>query len=224
MSADSGPPGLAPGSTLTTAMLSPCVGGLVRTWTDTASQLWSVPDDVLPQAMGVGRLARTLREENRFREVALLDEDSGTLLLQPRFPTTDADGRLTFDATALELQPAREPGDTSGQDLLDLLSRAVRYVADEDAFLLVEIGGWDAPPDPYCLFVVADGQSIVETSPAPHGSDVWPAPDSDAGATVNAPASPDTIAAAPAFIADACSRWGLSPWDLALTFGVKPTG
>ena len=30
-----------PGTVLTTAVLSPCVGGLVRTWTDSGSQLFS---------------------------------------------------------------------------------------------------------------------------------------------------------------------------------------
>ncbi len=213
--------GPAPGATLTTAMLSPCVGGLVRTWTDTESRLWSVPDDALGTAMGAGLLARTPREDRRFREVALLDAESGTLVLQPRFPTQDAEEALTFAASTIQLQPAREPDDTTGQDLVDLLTRAVRYVAAEDAFLVVEVGGWEAPQVPYCLFLVDDGKSTIETSPPPRGSQMWPPSGSERGATVSAPASPDAIAAAPRLIVDACSRWDLEPWDLALTYGIK---
>jgi hypothetical protein len=79
--------GIEAGATLETAMLSPCVGGFVRTWTEYESRLWSVADpDALSSVMGEGILARTLREERRFREVGLLHEPSGTLLLQPRRP------------------------------------------------------------------------------------------------------------------------------------------
>ena len=56
--------GLQPGEILETAMLSPCVGGLVRTWTDAESRLWSVPDPTSLQSyLGRGLIARTLREE-----------------------------------------------------------------------------------------------------------------------------------------------------------------
>ncbi len=228
MSTEPGPDVVA-GSTLRTAMLSPCVGGVVRTWTDTGSQLWSVPGSRLSEAMAIGWLARTRREEHRYREVALLDPDRGILVLQSRFPRG---GDTAFEATAIELRPASEPadqpgdqpGDTVDADLLSLLARAVLHVVTDDGFLVVEVGGWDPPDEPYCLFLVRDGRATIEAAPAPHDSQIWPRPASGAGATVSAPASQATIAVAPRFIADACSQWGLSPWDLALTFGDKPTG
>jgi len=78
------------GDTATTVMLSPCVGGLVRTWTGSgaASQLWSVVEaEHLRSIQVTGVIGRTLREERRFREAALLAQDGNTLMVQSRFPS-----------------------------------------------------------------------------------------------------------------------------------------
>ena len=79
---------LEPGDSGTIAMLSLCAGGLIRTWTDSgSSRLWSVQEaDFLREIQGTGLIGRTLREEGRFREVGMLFEESGTLVLQSRFP------------------------------------------------------------------------------------------------------------------------------------------
>ena len=62
---------LRPGTVLTTAVLSPCVGGLVRTWTDSGSQLGSLEDPAaLRRLMGHGALARSPVGPDRFREAA----------------------------------------------------------------------------------------------------------------------------------------------------------
>ena len=90
--------GIEVGDTLDTAMLSPCVGGLVRTWTDGGSRLWGVDDPAaLASMMGRGIIARTPREDRRFREVGLLNERTGTLLLQSRWPKAGPDGTLQSD-------------------------------------------------------------------------------------------------------------------------------
>jgi hypothetical protein len=65
--------GIEVGATLDAAMLSPCVGGVIRTWTTSDARLWTVADPTpLSGLMGQGILARTLREERRYREVGLL--------------------------------------------------------------------------------------------------------------------------------------------------------
>lgn len=52
---------------MVTAMLSPVAGGLIRTWTDRGSQLWSVTDpDGLSGILGRGKVGRTPMPDNRF--------------------------------------------------------------------------------------------------------------------------------------------------------------
>ena len=222
--------GVEVGDTLETAMLGPCVGGRVRTWTDDASRLWGVADpSSLSSVMGQGIIARTLREEGRFREVGLLDPRTGTLLLPSRprrTPGADPDSAIQAPARTIQLTEPGPQTSSPWSDLKDLLAQAVRYTIEVDGFLLVEMGGWDAPPEPYCLFVVGHEQgdvSVVEAAPAPIGARLWEGnlQPGAAGATMSAPATEQTLAVVPALIVDACATWGLEPWDLALTYGVR---
>lgn len=221
---------LKSGDTSTVAQLSLCAGGLVRTWAN-RSQLWSVPDDAyLRSVMGTGTLARTMREQNRFREVAFVSEDTGTLWLQSRFPVASGDGVLQVEASIIELQSAREPSEALYDDVRELLTQAIHHALKNNEYLLVEKGGWDAPDEPFCLFIVIpDGDdfvSIIETAPPPVSSDIW-APHvvaSQDSTTLSAPATRDTVEAAPLIMLDAIGAWGLAPWDLALTFGARLSG
>jgi hypothetical protein len=52
------------------------------------------------------------------------------------------------------------------------------------------------------------------------GTGVWPeVPHGQAGVSVSAPASQDTIEAAGIFAVSAIETWGVTPWDINLTFG-----
>ena len=102
----------------------------------------------------------------------------------------------------------------------------MRHTVEVDGFLVVERGGWDAPPEPYCLFLVTHeqpGVSVVEAAPAPFGARLWEQSlqPGAAGATMSAPATDETLAVVPMMIIDACMTWGLQPWDLALTYGLR---
>ena len=218
---------LKPGDTITAAQLSLCAGGLLRTWAD-SSQLWSVPDDTyLRSVMGTGTIARTPREQNRFREVGFVSENTGTLWLQSRFPEQVDGETVQVAGNIVELQPACEPRETTYDDVRELLKQAIDHALKNNEYVLVEQGGWDAPTEPFCLFIVIpegeDYVSIIETGPAPTNSEIW-APHIVAGTestTLSAPATRDTIDVAPLIMLDAISTWGLAPWDLALTFGTR---
>lgn len=219
---------LGPGDTTEIAMLSPCVGGQLRTWTDSGpSRLWQVSEpDILHSIQGTGHIARTLREERRFREVALLCEEKSTLIIQSRFPRQVGD-ELEFDATMLNLAPAHEVQETVYADFQSLLAQAVRDTVATNGFLVVEKGGWDPPNEPYCLFMLtADGDntvSVIETAPQPRGSELWTPHNIPGlpGTQLRAPGSDGTIDAAPMIMMSAVGTWGLQPWDLALTFGTR---
>ena len=217
---------IKPGDTATVAMLSPCVGGLLRTWTDARrGQLWSVPDaDYLLAKQGLGQLARTPREDNRYREAGFLYDGTGVLMLQSRFPIETDDGTLQLQAETLQLAPADAPAGSPYDDMRVLLAQATQYCAANNEFLVVEKGGFDAPNEPYCLFALMperDGlMCVIEAQPTPQDSQIWGARQAgESNGTLRAPASEDTIEVAPIIILDAIAEWGLEPWDLALTFG-----
>jgi hypothetical protein len=217
--------GIVPGDEYETARLSPCVGGLVRTWTKSGQRLWGVEDaDSLASMMGRGLITRTLREEDRFREVALLDESKGLIMLLPRMRSTTADGDLEGEARLIRLTDSPSSSPSTADDLRDALAVAVGHTKEVGGFLVVELGGWDAPFIPYCLFLIEPGEpplSTVETAPLPERAALWKdhVQAGAAGATLSAPASPETVAVVPTLILDAIATWGVEPWDLALTFG-----
>jgi hypothetical protein len=221
---------LAEGDTLVPAQLSPCVGGLLRTWTASETRLWSVADDTAVVAVqGTGVLARSERGQDRYRETALLDERSGTLVLQPRFPDRAEGEELSFRATTVQLTPAGPARPDAREDFARAINQAVRHVAATFEYLVIEVGGWEAPFEPYAFFALHvddDGRqlSTVEVAPAPKGSELWRphvrrgAP----GASVSAPVSAEAIDAATFYLAEAVSGLELLPWDVAFTFGVRP--
>lgn len=222
-------PGIELGDIATTAQFSLCAGGVVRTWTDDgSSRLWSVADaERLRDLQGTGTIARTLREPGRFREAGLLVKDRQVLMLQSRFPDRADDDTLSAEGVMLRLGQADVQADTVFEDVHRVLSRAVAHCVQADEFLVVELGGWDAPAEPYCLFLVVTEDeellSVIEAAPAPRGSEIWQ-PHIRAGqpgATLKAPATQDTLGVVPVIMMDALSTWGVQPWDLALTFGAR---
>ena len=217
------------GDIASTVMLSPCVGGLVRTWDESNdATLWSVPDAAsLLSGQGSGLLGRSRREEGRFIESGLLVPNRQTLMLQGRFPTQTDDGSMQLDGSMLRLEPAAAAKESAISDFRTLLSQAIRHCISSGEFLVVEKGGWEAPTEPYCLFIVVeeDGQqvNVIETAPQPLASEVW-APHSvpgQAGTTLRASTTPETINIAPLVMIEAIATWGLEPWDLALVFGAR---
>ena len=220
---------LGAGDVAETAMLSLCAGGLVRTWTDSRSRLWRVREaEQLRSLQGTGFIGRALREEGRFREVGMLCEERGTLILQSRFPATADGDNVAFEANVLNLEPAVQADSSVFDDVESLLRQAIRHTVEQNEFLLVETGGWDAPLEPFCLFIVVSEDdspvSVIETAPEPRGSRLWE-PHMVTGRETNslsAPATAENIDAAPIVMLDAIATWGLEPWDLALTFGRRP--
>src|ERR1700712_396793 len=125
------------GDTFTTAQLSPCVGGLLRTWTDTdEGRLWSVDDAAYLQSLqGTGTISRTLREEKRFREVASLSETSGALMIHKRFPLNASEESIVLQSNVIQLRPAEAPNESVYDDMVSLLRNAVRHALSNNEFL-----------------------------------------------------------------------------------------
>ncbi|MFL0580888.1 hypothetical protein [Dietzia sp. 179-F 9C3 NHS] len=172
----------------------------------------------------MGRLARTAQGEGRFREAAFLSASAGALMVQGRHPDERSDDGYVVEGTVLRLEPAAQPAATVQDDLTALLRQAVRHGLDAGEFVCLEVGGWDTEPVPFCMFGVIDTpegrMSVVETAPDPEGTEFWDAHvvPGRPSQSLSAPADEGTIDVAPILMLDAASRWGLEPWDLALTF------
>ena len=218
------------GESLWSTQLSLCVGGLLRTWFSSGvSRLWSVPEaQKLLALQGTGFIGRALRDEadpNRFRETALMAEGGTTLFVRSRVPVDHDGAKVSLSGELIALEPPSEVSETVHQDLQALLSQAVLHCVRSSEYLVVELGGWDAPVEPYCLFALTRGGdiavSVIETVPPPHGADIWEPhilPGAK-GASLSAAATKETIEVAPLIMLQAISTWGVAPWDIALTFG-----
>ncbi len=161
-----------PGSVLTTAVLGPCGGGVVRTWTEAGSQLWTPEDPSgLRELMGRGLLARTMVGTDRYREVGLLDAASGSLALVPRFPSsTDVDG-VTLDGRVMSLHEAVPATDAAADEFRRYLDDAIAHAAESGEQLIVEKGDSASPSEP--SRPVAGDASAVADVVASWGVEPW---------------------------------------------------
>jgi len=127
--------------------------------------------ELLHRLQATGPIGRTTREEGRNREAGLPSEETGTLIVQSRFPAEVEGDSAQLEAQTFALTPAGEPAESAIGDVVALIKRAILYAANNQEFLLVELGGWDAPAVPFCLFALAQEEngsvSIVETNPIP---------------------------------------------------------
>ncbi|WP_024792852.1 hypothetical protein [Tomitella biformata] len=214
--------GIEVGTTLSVAMVSPVASGLIRTWTDSESRLWSVDDPAaLGELIGRGVIARTAVSDNLFREVALLDAEAGTLVVQERFATADDAGHK---GRVFHLGAPAAPQNNPWDDLQDFIAAAALAAAQRGEFLSVESGGGDASPTPAFFFTLIeeDGQvvSVIEASPPPRGTEVWPeVPVDQDSCSLHAPLAEDTLTVVGIFASAALDSWGLDPWAVAATFG-----
>ncbi|RVW01815.1 hypothetical protein EF834_14055 [Rhodococcus spongiicola] len=208
-------------------MISPVAGGLIRTWTSEGSRLWSVEDpDWLSGVLGRGLVGRTPMPNDRFREAVFLNSDDGTLLVQSRYASGAgrSEVEVEVEVNVVQLGEPTRPEANPWYDMDRFLSAVAVSAADRGEYYVAELGGWDAPTEPYCLFAVMDQgdgpMSLLEAAPAPRGTDFWPeVPHEQPGSTVVAPASDKTLSVAGVFVTAAIHTWGVAPWDIALTFG-----
>lgn len=219
---------IEPGSEAETVQLGIPLAGLIATWDERGRSLWAI-DDAAPQAdIGRGIVARTPVEARRFREVGLLVRDTGVLLLPERFPTSHDPTEIKVPGRTAHL---RRVADDAGRaraaeawaELAVWLGEALVLATERDEFVVVERGGWDAPPEPYVLGILTgNGEErrwVLECAPAPEPPTLWPVGTDPRGATATAPPDPDTIRAGGHLAVDAARRWAATPHELGLTFG-----
>jgi hypothetical protein len=227
---------LRAGSRVDVRQVGPPVGGVLALWdAANARTLWRVdrPEE-LADRLGRGVVSRTRVEPRRYREVGLFDPDASVLVLTERVADEDVSDATSVGLRGSEigLTPA-DPGALSSEEAWTELAAWLGLVYEAAAarreFVVVELGGWEAPPTPFVFSLVsadsgAGMASHLEASPPPVPPTIWPVR-SDPGAegvTMRAPARPDTIRVGGHLAVDAARRWAESPHDLGVTFGTIP--
>ncbi|MCY4666773.1 MAG: hypothetical protein OXC29_02140, partial [Rhodococcus sp.] len=119
-------------------LISPVVGGKIRTWSEDETRLWSVDDPAaLGALLGRGLVARTTLPDNKFREVAFLDTQTQALTVQPRFASPDS----TALAAPFKLTEASAPTSDAWEDLESVLASVAISAAGRGEFWLPGLGG-----------------------------------------------------------------------------------
>jgi hypothetical protein len=219
-------PPVEPGDVMRASPLGPCVGGVVRTYGESGSRLWSVNDGgLLQKVQGTGALARVRWAPTQTCEMGLLVEETGVLVLQSSRPHDVREDGYKLHGRVTTLQPPRDASLSARNDLEALLFRAMFTAATRRESLLIVPGEWGSDDVPFCrqaLWREGENQifSVVETAPAPARSGLWgPHIDRTAdvqtiGVTLDAPKM--NLATIP--VMEAIGTWGCQPWDFVITF------
>jgi len=227
---DADRPGLDEGDVLETALIGPPIGDVLPLWTSAGRLLWRVEDpDQIRTLVGAGRLARTERESDRYREIALANPSSGTVMLLPRMHGSPGDsqtvGGKTLAGRFVEDAEVPAADDETWSAFARWLGAVYVLAARRSEFIVVELGGWDFRDEPYAMaFAATDADpptNHLESNPRPDGASMWPPGDDPRGQTISAPISKDTMGATGLLLADAIRTWASSPLDLAVTFATS---
>jgi hypothetical protein len=182
------------------------------------------PEAVL-EALGLGVLARAPLAEGRFRDVLMLDESTGTLLLPARYRSDD--GGMASGMAAL----VRVSGQDAHEAMTsDAVLEAFRWVgrvsaaaAERGEYVLLEPGYHTGElREPHVLMVVREHEgrsiSVVETAPTPPADlPMW-----NGRSSLNGPATREVVEAGGILAMYAMDGWGEHPLRLCLTFGPVP--
>ncbi|WP_202918973.1 hypothetical protein [Saccharothrix deserti] len=220
------PPGPAVGSTLTTVVPGLPIGGYLPLWINDECTFWRMtePGAVLDK-LALGALARAPLNDHRFRDLVALDEASSTIMLLNRYRSED--GGIASGVAELTRVTGREAHEALTTDTLLEAFRWVGRVsvaaAQRGECVVVEPGTHDADlTEPYVLMAVQEHEgrqvSIVQTAPAPPAD----APMWNGMASLNGPATRESIEAGGLLTMYAMNAWGEHPLRLCLTFGPIP--
>jgi hypothetical protein len=213
-----------PGDVLSQAMIGPPVAGHVDLLIGDSHVLWR-PDDPedFAAVVGFGVVARTLREERRFREVVMVSPDRSSVLVMPRV-TSIADGISvrTFTGTVVERDVERVTADGAWASFGPWLTAVFVAASTRSECIVVEMNTPEYVDEPYALAaVLTEAQPPIvrlECSPRPDRASLWPPGDVPEGQTISAPLDAGTLDVAGPMIADAVRTWAESPHDVAVTF------
>lgn len=206
-----------------TAVPGIAVAGYVALQQGEQRTYWRLPDNYLEHRLGFGVLARTHSPGHRFRDVVLIDQQSGEVLVPERYSedgSTRGTKSVLVRVTAEEAMAAATP--EACKESFERLGRAVFAAAKRGEFIYVEQLENELKQDPYVLLAVMglyddDPQAVASASPAPSTNTQF-----NGLPTLEGPASADNIIGLGPLALQAINDWGIHPLHVVPTYH-RPT-
>ncbi|ANZ35454.1 hypothetical protein BBK82_04530 [Lentzea guizhouensis] len=197
------------------------IGGHVAVQQGEQRTYWRLPDEELSGRLGLGVLTRDHSPGHRFRDVVLLDRQSGELLVPNRYgDTTTGTKSVLTQVSAEEAMAAATP--EACEEAFERLGRCVYSAAKRGEFLFVELVENELKQDPHVLLAVLgffddEPVAVASASPAPSANTRF-----NGLPTLEGPATPQTVAGLGALALQAITDWGVHPLHVVPTYH-RPT-
>ncbi len=217
------PPPAGPGQRLVTALPSLPVKDFVGLQIGEETTYWRMTDPKLGEMLGNGVMGRSPLTDTRFRDMLLVDLETGEAMVPDRFTT---DGNMTAHGTHLVRVTLQEAdAELTDDDVVNAFKRAGRMAgaaAERGEFLSLEpIEHQGEQEDPHVLLAVRshEGQqvAVAQFSPPPSGGPLAGSP------SRSAPATPESVEGIGVVAAMAVNEWRSHPLRVAITYR-RPAG
>jgi hypothetical protein len=212
------PPPIEPGQTLVTALPSLPVKDFVGLQIGEQTTYWRMTDPKLKEMLGRGLMGRSPLADTRFRDMFMIDVETGEAMIPDRFTTN---GNMTAHSTHLvQVSLPEADAELSDDDVMDAFKWAGRMTgaaAERGEYLSLEpIQNQGEQANPHVLLVVQhiDGQQVViaQFSPPPVEGPLAGSP------SRSAPATPESIEGIGVIAGMAVNEWRSHPLRLAITY------
>jgi hypothetical protein len=220
------------GMPLTGVLVGPPVGGHIALWDENDVSFWRLSGSP-PSMLGAGAMIRADDETGRYREVGLLDRETGLLVLRDREPGPgDTPVSQLVQLVPVGTEEAKAESMRGDVTAAEWLGDVAFAAAARGEWLAIHRGSWEGPFTPVVVIELlqdADGAwlSAVRATPVPAGAPFWSDHAVAPGAErqqVTAPASHKALSLGGALALSAFLEWGIHPLMLGMTFGPNPLG
>ena len=218
------PPLMGPNTNLMTALPGIPVKGFVALQIGELQTFWRMTDGVLAEKLGRGLMGRSQLGETRFRDMLLIDVQSGQAMVPDRYTTN---GAMTGTGTRLEPVTLQEADAAlADEDIMDAfrwVGRMVGEAAERGEYLSLEpIESQGEQADPHIILAVQPYEgsriTIAQFSPPPAvDGPLQGVP------TRNGAATPEAIEGLGVLAGMAVNEWRTHPLRLAITVR-RPAG
>ncbi|MCP2249106.1 hypothetical protein [Lentzea aerocolonigenes] len=217
------PPPVAPGQTLVTALPSLPVKDFVGLQIGEQTTYWRMTDPKLKEMLGRGLMGRSPLAETRFRDMLMIDVESGEAMIPDRFTTN---GNMTAHGTHLvQVTLPEADAQLSDDDVNEAFAWAGRMAAvaaERGEHLSLEpIESQAEQANPHVLLAVQqhEGQpvAVAQFSPPPTEGPLAGSP------SRSAPATPESVEGIGLIAGMAVNEWRSHPLRMAITYK-RPAG
>ncbi|WUH99408.1 hypothetical protein OHR68_38920 [Spirillospora sp. NBC_00431] len=220
------------GTQLQGVLMGPPVGDYIALWEENDVSFWRLSGSP-PSMLGAGAMIRVDDETGRYRELGLLDRESGLLVLRDREPgPAGAPVSQVVPLAPVEAEEAKAESMQRGAEAAEWLGHVAIAAAARGEWLAIHKGSWQGPFEPVVVTELMqddDGAwlSAVRATPVPTGAGLWSdhsvAPEAKSQ-QVTAAASQKAIGLSGALALMAFLEWDFHPLTLGMTFGPNPLG